>query len=60
MRLRRYIVKTRGPACERCGQQALDPTGKGLEMHHIKPGNQPASVILLCGDCHKRLDPFAR
>jgi hypothetical protein len=60
LKLRRYVIKTRGPACERCGQQALDHTGKGLHLHHVKPGNQPASVILLCHSCHKDLDTHAR
>lgn len=63
-KLRAVVVKARGPRCERCGWNALDTRGKGLQMHHVRPGDRPENVILLCGDkgnnCHAAVDTKAR
>lgn len=62
-RLRRLVIKQRGAKCERCDWQTT-PDGKGLEMHHTRPGDRPENVVLLCGSdangCHKTVDRHAR
>lgn len=60
-KLRAVVVKARGPRCERCGWEALDLRGKGLDLHHVKPGDRPENVTLLCGkqspnNCHAQVD----
>lgn len=60
LRFRRQIIKQRGPACERCGWQAENRRGKGLQLHHVRPGNTPDAVILLCRPCHRTVDKHAR
>lgn len=61
-KLRAITVKARGPRCERCGWNALDTRGKGLQLHHYGPRDD--QVTLLCGkdgnNCHKRVDSHAR
>lgn len=59
-KLRMAVIKARGAQCERCRKPAEDGRGKGLQMHHIRPGNTPADVILTCRDCHKEIDTHAR
>lgn len=59
MKLRRQVLQDRGAVCQRCGLMAA-PDGVGLQMHHVKPGDQATSVVLLCGPCHKEVDRHAR
>lgn len=58
-RLKRQVLRDRGNHCQRCGT-SFGPAGKGSHMHHIRPGNTPAAVTLLCEPCHLELDPYAR
>jgi hypothetical protein len=59
MALRRRVIAVRGPRCQRCDYHA-PPDGKGLHMHHIRPGYSPDAVVLLCAACHRELDRNAR
>lgn len=59
-KLRAVVVKARGPRCERCGWEALDSRGRGLQMHHHGPKDLPEHVTLLCRKCHRDVDRSAR
>lgn len=63
-KLRAKVVKARGARCERCGWEALDARGKGLQLHHDRPEDVESAVRLLCGrdgnNCHAAVDRHAR
>ena len=55
--VKRYLIKTRGEKCERCGWSEVHPiTHKvPIEVDHIDGNflnNVPENLILLCPNCH--------
>lgn len=58
-RLKRRVLAVRPNRCERCGQ-LFGPGGKGSQLHHVRPGDRPENVVLLCADCHRAVDAHAR
>ena len=58
-RLRRQIVKERPNKCERCGKP-FGPNARGAALHHLRKGDRPENVILVCHSCHAAIDSRAR
>lgn len=59
-KLRMAVIKARGAKCEKCGKPAEDGRGKGLHLHHDRPGDLPENVRLLCVEHHREIDNHAR
>ena len=61
--VRKYLFKTRGTKCERCGWSELNVvTGRSPLQTHHKDGNYkntiPDNLLLLCPNCHSLTETY--
>lgn len=55
---RQVMASPRGNQCERCGAKPNAPYP--LVAHHVKPGNTPDCVMVVCEKCHAQIDTWGR